>query len=93
MVEAKDFLHTKSTALLRFFRIPQLFLCTQMLHLIHRMELLPVPIPQTEHGDFEVSIDLVFSPVLEGFVFFMFPFKTFSIKHNIVSTSSYLQEA
>ena len=42
---------TKFVVLLRLFRIPEHFLCYQQLHLMHRMELLPTPLLQIEHGN------------------------------------------
>ena len=74
-VEPEHFLHIKSIAMLRHFCIPDHLLCTQLLHLLHRME--STPFLQTEHRNFEVSIDTVLSPGQNAFVFFSFIFKPF----------------
>ena len=42
------------------FKNKEHFLCTQLLHLIYRMELLPTPLLQTEYGNLELFIDTVF---------------------------------
>ena len=73
--------------------------CIQLLHLIHRMKLLPTPFLQTDHGNLDDSIYTILSSVQKVFMFFTFNLKSFStiaffvVQISFLLPSSYLQEA
>ena len=58
-VKSTHFLLTKSLALLRHSYILECFLCTQVLHLVYRIELVPTLLLHSEDENFEVTIDTI----------------------------------